>query len=209
MSSFGFYLATALAKEGIEILAIDIDEEKVEKVKDLVHQAVMGDGTDRSVLESLGLRGLDGVVVSLGQIEPSMLTTLHLKEMKIKRILTKALSEDHGKILEMIGATDIIFPEKDMAFRVARTLTHDNILDFVPLVEGYSIIEIAPPVSFVGKSLIELDLRRHYGVMVIVVKQMVPYHLVPVPQGDYVIKDSDVLVLMGVDKDLKQIQNVK
>jgi len=160
-------------------------------------------------LETLGLDELDGVVVSLGQIESSVLTTLHLKELKIPNIIAKALSEEHEKILKKIGATDVIFPERDMAKRAARTLVHENILDHIPLAEGYSIFEIAPPASFLRKSLGELDLRRKYGVQVIVVKELVPQNVVLVPMADYVIKDSDVLVMIGRDEDLEKIKNLK
>lgn len=208
MSSFGYFLARDLVKEGVEIMAIDVNEEKVEKIKSYVQKAVIADGTDRVTLETLGLDELDGVVVSLGQIESSVLATLHLKELKIRHIVSKALSEEHGKILEMVGATEVIFPEKDMAHRVARTLTHENILDHVPLAEGYSIIEIAPPSSFLRKSLGELDLRRKYGVQVIVVKGLVPESVVLVPTAEYIVKDSDVLVIMGTDEDLKKIQSL-
>ena len=208
MSSFGYFLARDLVKEEVGVMAIDLDEEKIEKIKPYVQKAVIADGTDRTTLETLGLKELDGVVVSLGQIESSLLATLHLKELKIRRIISKALTEEHGKILEMVGATEVVFPEKDMAHRVARTLTHENILDHVPLAEGYSIIEIAPPTSFLRKSLGELDLRRKYGVQVIVVKGLVPENVVLVPTAEYVVKDSDVLVIMGTDKDLKKIQNL-
>ena len=208
MSSFGYFLARELVKEGVAIVAIDVDEEKIEKIKAYVPKAVIADGTDRTTLENLGVHEMDGVVVSLGQIESSVLTTLHLKELKVRRILAKALSEEHGKILEMVGATEIVFPEKDMASKVARTLTHDNILDHVPLAEGYSIIEISPPSFFLHKSLAELDLRRKYGVQIIVVKGYVPKTLVLVPTADYIVKDSDVLVIMGQDENLNKIQKL-
>lgn len=208
MSSFGYFLALELAREGVEILAIDLDEEKIEKVKSSVQKAVIADGTDMATLESLGLKDMDGVVVSLGQMESSILATLHLRELKIRRIISKALSEEHGKILDMIGATDIIFPEQDMAHRVARTLTHDNILDHVPLAEGYSIHEIAAPEAFLGKTLGELDLRNTYGIQVIVVKELLPEKVVLVPTADHRIMDSDVLVIMGRDEDLKKMQNL-
>lgn len=208
MSSFGYFLARVLAEEGVEVMAIDLDEEKIEKIKSSVQKAVIADGTDRATLANLGLNELDGVVVSLGQIESSVLATLHLKELNIRRIVSKALSEEHGKILERVGATEVIFPEKDMALRVARTLTHDNILDHVPLAEGYSIVEIAPPSSLLGKSLGELDLRNRYNVQVIVVKELVPENVVLVPTADYVIKDSDVLVIMGRNENLKKIQSL-
>jgi trk system potassium uptake protein TrkA len=206
MSSFGSFLARALSREGLEVMAVDLDGEKIEKIKEEVHKAVIADGTDKAVLSRLGLTDMDGVVVSLGEMESSILATLHLKELKIRRIIVKALSEEHGRILEMVGATSVVFPEKDIAERLARTLSHENVLDYIPLIEGYSITEIAAPVSFIGKSLAELNLRAQYGVMVVVVKEMVPYKLVPVPHGNYVIKDSDVLVLMGADKDLKRLQ---
>lgn len=208
LSSFGFFLARELVKEGIDVIAIDIDEERIEKIKPYVQKAVIADGTDKTVLETLGLDELDGVVISLGHIESTVLATLHLKELKMRRIVCKALSEDHGKILEMIGATEVIFPEKDMALRVAHTLAHENILDHVPLAEGYSIIEIAPPSSFLRKSIGELDLRNRFGVQVIVVKEMIPENVVLVPTADYVIKDSDVLVILGKDEDLKKIKSL-
>ena len=209
LSSFGHFLALELSKEGVEIMAIDLDEEKIEKIKPYVQKAVIADATDRGTLDNLGLKELDGVVVSLGQMESSILATLHLKELQARSIIAKALSEDHGKILEKIGATDVIFPEKDMAMRVARKLTHENVLDHVPLAEDYSIVEIAPPMSFLGKTLGELDLRRAYGVQVIVVKGFVPENVVLVPTADYKIKDSDVLVIMGRDEDLKKIKGLK
>lgn len=207
MSSFGYFLARQLVKEGVDIVAIDLDEEKIEKIKDYVQKAVIADGTDRATLEKLGLNELDGVVVSLGQIEASVLATLHLKELKIRRIVTKALSEDHGRILSMVGATEVIFPEKDMAIRAARALTHDNILDHVPLAEGYSIVEISTPKPFIGKSLAEIDFRRKFSIQVIVIKGKMPESAVLVPTADYVVKASDVLVLMGKDEDLKIVQN--
>ena len=99
--------------------------------------------------------------------------------------------------------------EKDMAKKAARTLIYDNILDHIPLAEGYSIFEIAPPASFLRKSLGELDLRRKYGVQVIVVKELIPQNVVLVPMADYVIKDSDILVMIGRDEDLEIIKNLK
>ncbi len=208
MSSFGSFLARDLAQEGVEVLAIDLDEEKIEKIKGLVSKAVITDATDRVALAALGLGEMDGVVVSLGQIESSVLTTLHLKELKIRRIVVKALSEEHGKILEKIGANEVIFPEKDMALKVSRTLTHENIMDHVPLAEGYSIVEITPPDSFIKKSLGELDLRRNYGIQVIVIKDKKRDDVVLVPTADYVIKSGAILVMMGRDEDLKKVQSL-
>ena len=208
ISSFGYFLALDLARQGADVMAIDIHEDKIEKIKPFVQKAVIADGTDKATLEALGLEDVDGVVVSLGHIEASVLATLHLKELKVKKIIAKALSEEHGKILDMIGATSVVFPEKDMANRVARMVTHENILDLVPLASGYSIIEMAPPASFLHKTLGELDLRRRFGFQVIVIKEMVPENVVLVPTADYVIKDSDVLVMLGSDEDLSKMKKI-
>jgi trk system potassium uptake protein TrkA len=206
LSSFGYYLAQELVKEGVQILALDTDADKIDRIRNQVHKAVLADGTDRQILENLGFRELDGVVVCLGQIEASVLATLQLNEMKIKRIIVKALSEDHGKLLKMMGAHDVVFPERDMAYRIAFTLTHKNVLDHVELVEGYSIVEISTPLSFLGKSLRELNLREKFGIQVIVIKEMVPPGVI-VPTPDFVVKDSDVLVIMGKDEAIKTIQS--
>ncbi|MFO7891105.1 MAG: TrkA family potassium uptake protein [bacterium] len=209
LSSFGYYLAMNLSDAGIEVIAVDMEEEKIDKIKNSIHKAVIADATDRDTLESLGLEDLDGVVVSLGEIESSVLVTLHLKELKIKNIITKALSEEHGKILDMIGATEVIFPEKDMSFKVARRLTHENILEYVPLAEGYSIVDLAPPQSIVGKTLGELDLTNEYNVQVIVVKELIPEKITMIPRADYKVKSSDILVVMGEDKNILKVQSLK
>jgi trk system potassium uptake protein TrkA len=205
LSSFGYYLAQELVKEGMQILVIDTDAEKIDRIRNRVHKAVLGDGTDRETMERLGFKDMDGVVVCLGHIESSVLATLHLKEMKVRRIIVKALSEDHGRLLSMVGAHDVVFPEKDMAYRIAFTLTHKNVLDYVPVAEGYSIVEIAAPLAFIGRSLKELNLREKNAIQVIVVKEMVPSRVV-VPTADFVIKDSDVLVIMGKDSAVKAMQ---
>ena len=209
LSSFGYYLAINLVEAGIEVIAVDMEEEKIDKVKNTIHKAVIADATDRDTLESFGLEELDGVVVSLGQIESSVLVTLHLREMKIKNIITKALSEEHGKILEMIGATEVIFPEKDMSLKVARRLTHENILEYIPLAEGYSIVDLAPPKSIVGKTLGDLDLTNKFNVQVIVVKELIPEKVTMIPRADYKVKSSDILVIMGEDKNILKVQSLK
>jgi len=206
LSSFGYYLAQELVKEGVQILALDTDADKIDKIRNQVHKAVLADGTDRRILENLGFSELDGVVVCLGQIESSVLATLHLKEMNIRRIIVKALSEDHGKLLKMVGAHDVVFPERDMAYRIAFTLTHKNVLDHVELVQGYSIVEIAAPLSFLGKSLRELNLREKFGIQVIVIKETVPPGVI-VPTAGFILKDSDILVIMGKDEAIKRVQS--
>ncbi len=210
LSSFGHYLAKYLSDYGHRVMAIDISEEKIEKVKSFVDRALIADATDRLTLAGLGLSELDVVVVSLGdRIDSSILVTLYLRELKVKQIVAKALTEDHGKILDIIGATRVVFPERDEAFRLARTMESDYVLDSITLGEGISIIEIAPPQDFVGKTLGELDLRNNYDVLVLVVKEIIPDNVVMIPKADYLIKDSDILLLLGKDEDLEKIKRMR
>ena len=127
----------------------------------------------------------------------------------VKKILAKALDEDHAKILSKVGATGIIHPEKDMAVRVARGLSRPNILDFIPLEEDYNIVQVGPPSAFIGKSLKELNLRANYKVYVIAVKELVPENFILVPPASFVIKESDILMMLGKSKDIERIEELK
>jgi trk system potassium uptake protein TrkA len=125
--------------------------------------------------------------------------------MGTKRIVAKALTEDHAKILESVGATETIYPEKDMAIKTALKLSCPNVLEYLPLISGFGIQEIAPPEKFIGKNLRELDLRNKYGIQVIAIKELIPEKTTFVPKADFVLKDSDILVIMGKDKQLEKI----
>ena len=206
LGSFGFNVARTLYERGYEVVAIDKDKDRIEEAKSFSSHAVLTDASAKENLEALGIRDMDVVVVSLGSaMEASILTVLHLHELGIKRIVAKASTEDHGKILDAVGATEVINPEKDMAVRTALKLTSPHILECLPLMSGVSIEEIAPPERFIGKSLRELDLRNKYGIQVIAVRELVPERTLYVPQADFVIKDSDVLIVMGDEKMLEKM----
>lgn len=206
LGSFGSYLAKTLYEKGHEVLVIDKDKDKVEEAKDFSSQAVWMDSADKESLQALGVQDMDVVVVSLGpEMEPSILTVLYLHELGVNRILAKALSPDHGKILEAIGATEVIYPERDMATRLAQRLSSRNVLEYLPLAENISIQEIVPPEAFIGKKLRDLDLTNRYRVQVIAVRQLVPDRLIFIPGADFVIKDSDVLVVMGEEENIADL----
>jgi len=206
LGSFGSYLARTLYEKGHEVLVIDKDKDKVEEAKDFSSQAVWMDSADKESLRALGVQDMDVVVVSLGpEMEPSILTVLYLHELGVNRILAKALSPDHGKILEAIGATEVIYPERDMAVRLAQRLSSRNVLEYLPLAENISIQEIVPPEAFIGKKLRDLDLTNRYRVQVIAVRQLVPDRLIFIPGADFVIKDSDVLVVMGEEENIADL----
>ncbi|MGB8951057.1 MAG: TrkA family potassium uptake protein [Candidatus Aminicenantales bacterium] len=209
LGSFGANVATTLYEKGQDVLAIDKDMEKVDAVKSFVTHAVKMDSADKENLEALNVSDMDVVVVSLGpEMEASILTVLYLHEIGVGRIMAKALNEDHAKILEAVGATDVIYPEKDMAIKTALKLACPNVLEYLPLMSGISIQEIAPPEKFIGKSLKELDLRNKYGIQVIAVKEFVPEKTIYIPTADFVIKDSDVLIIMGEEGQLAKINSI-
>ena len=208
ISGFGYFLAKYLAEMGHGILAIDVDEEKIERVKPFVQKAIIADVRDKNTLTKLGLSDYDSVFVCLREsLDASVLVTLYLRELGVKQIVAKAMTEDHGKILDMLGATRVIFPERDEAYRLAATMESAYLLDAFPLGDGISMIEMAPPKKFVGKTLAELDLRNKFGILVLVIKEIIPKNIVKIPAADQVLKDSDTLVLLGHDDDLKKIQH--
>lgn len=206
MGSFGANLARTLFERGNEVLAIDLDKDKTETAKSFSTNAVTMEAAVKENLQTLGLSEMDVVVVSLGhELEASVMTVLYLHELGVKRIIAKALSDDHAKVLEAVGATEVIYPEKDMAIRTALRLSSPDIIEYLPLVSGISIQEIAPPVKFIGKSLKELDLTNKYGLQVIAIKEVISDKITFIPKADFVIKDSDILVIIGEEKKLSKL----
>jgi trk system potassium uptake protein TrkA len=210
LGNFGFHAAKALFEDGHEVIAIDTDRARVQAVDPHASQAVVLDATDKEALKSLGLETSDGVIVSTGtKISTSVLICLYLQEIGVKRILAKALDDDHGKILKRVGATEIIHPERDMALRVSRSLSRPNVLDFIPLAEEFDLVQVGPPGEFIGKSLKELNLRAKYNVHIIAIKQLVPESFILVPPAGFVIKDSDILIMLGKSDDIRRIKVLK
>jgi trk system potassium uptake protein TrkA len=206
LGKFGYYLAVHLYEKGHEVLAIDKNPKPVQEIKDQVSQAIVADATDRKVLEALELKEMDTVVVCIGSIlSDSILTTLNLKDIGVNYVLAKAMSEAHGRILKKIGASEVIFPEKDLAISLAERLHNPNMLEYLPFVEGYSIIESAPPKEFIGKSLRELDLINRHGIQVVAIKEIIPDRLNLIPTAKFMVKDSDILILLGPNEALETL----
>jgi trk system potassium uptake protein TrkA len=210
LGNFGFNVAKTLFEEGSDVLALDIDEERIQKVRPYCTQAIVGDAIQKEMLATLGFEEMDAVVVSMGDdANAATLITLYLKELGVKRSIVKANNEDHGKILRNVGATDVIFPEKDMAIKVARSLSSPDVLDYFPMSGDYIIAEVAPVNALVGKSLAEAQLRAKYNIDVIGVKELIPENFVLVPKADFIIKHSDILVVIGTQDDIKRIKELE
>jgi trk system potassium uptake protein len=207
LGNFGFYLAVALCQKGHEVLGIDINPKLVQEIRDQISRAVIADATDPQALRELELKSMDAVVICIGSVlNSSILATLNVKDLGVKKVVAKAVSDAHGRILRKIGADEIYFPEKDLALTAAQRLDNPNVLDYLPFMEGYSIVQLAPPSSFMGKNLIELDLINRFGIQVIAIKELVPENVVMIPTGRFVVKDSDILVLLGPDQALAELQ---
>ena len=206
LGSFGANVARTLFERGNEVLAIDRDKDMTEAAKNFTTNSVMTEAAVKENLQALGVQEMDVVVVSLGhQLEASVMTVLYLHELGVKRIVAKALSEDHAKVLEAVGATEVIYPEKDMAIRTALRLSSPDVIEYLPLVSGITIQEIAPPVRFIGKTLKELDLTNKHGLQVIAIKEVISDRITFIPKADFVIKDSDILVIIGEEKRLSKL----
>ncbi|MDQ1331876.1 MAG: TrkA family potassium uptake protein [Thermodesulfobacteriota bacterium] len=210
LGKFGFHVAKALFEDGNEVIAIDQDRNRIQEIDPYCTEAIVMDATDKEKLKALGLETMDSVVLSAGsRISNSILVCLYLQEIGVKKILAKALDDDHAKILKKIGATEIIRPEMAMAVRIARGLSTPNILDFIPLAEDYNLLQVDPPRAFIGKTLKDLDLKARYNVFVIAIKELVPENFVLVPPAGFLIKDSDVLILLGKEQDISKIRELK
>ena len=186
------------------MVGIDSSRERVQDLRDEATQAIVADCTDQATLKALGIEDADAVVVSLGErMDASVLVTLYLKELGVKKIVAKAVSEDHGKILGLIGATEIVHPERDSAMRVAIALGVKSILEYLPIGVGFSLLELLAPPDFRDKTLADLQIRATHHVLVVAVKNGDRLDLVP--GGSYEVREGDILVLIGRNEDLAQL----
>jgi trk system potassium uptake protein TrkA len=209
LGRFGATLASRLYELGHEVLGVDANEELVQAYRDRMSEVAVVDARDKAQLRALGLKDFDTVIISVGEhLEASTLAALYCKELGVK-VLARAVNEDHGKILEALGVDEVIYPERDMALRLAERLSSKNLLDFVSLGPEFSIAEVAAPASFIGKTLAEVDIRRKFGVHVIAVRDVLTETVTPAPPPDAKIRDSDVLVVLGAREQLERFQRVK
>ncbi|HNU93058.1 MAG TPA: TrkA family potassium uptake protein [Spirochaetota bacterium] len=218
LGNFGLNIALTLVENDCEVLGMDSNREVVQRARDFISHAIIGDASNKEVLESLALRDFDGAVISIGQdMGASILIALYIKEIGIPRVIVRAISEDHGKILKLIGVTDVIFPERDMAIRVANKLALKNAIDYLPITDDYGIIEVTPPKSFIGKSLKDLQISTRFGCQVIGLK-LPPEggtaadigekgHTIRIaPSAHDIIPENAVMIVIGKHRDIERLQ---
>jgi trk system potassium uptake protein len=207
LGNFGFTVASRLAQIGHQVLAADSNATRVEHIKDLVTQAVVIDAKDKSALAEVVTDSVDAAVVGLGDsVEASLLCVLYLKELGVKRIIAKASSDDHGRILESIGTSEVIYPERDSALRLAEKLNAPtSVIDYIELSPDYSIIDVATPDDFVGKTLKQLQLPKRQGILVIAVRNVMKSGIQLLPPADYTFEPDSIMTVIGRYEDLNKL----
>ncbi len=209
LGNFGMNVAKELYARGHDVLIVDQSPELVQKGQEFSSKSVVADCTEKEVLANLGLSTVETTIVSMGtNLSGSILATMYAKELGVKNIIVKAINDDHKAILEKVGATQIIFPEREMAVRLARSIATPNVLDYLPLTNSFSIMEIIPPKGFVGKSLSDLDLRRKYHIQIIGMQDTVEGVISMVVSPDRVIKATDRLIVLGKQEHLEKIKGL-
>ena len=205
MGRFGSSVATTLTKIGYDVLAIDSNEDKVNDIMDLVTHAVQADAMEEQTLKDLGIRNFDVVIVAIGQdVQSNILVTVMLKELGVKKVVAKAQSELHGKVLTKVGADKVVFPEQDMGVRVAHALVSHNILDQINLSPEYSIVELIATDEFIGKTLQDSGIRMKHGVTVLAIRR--GDDVIISPGAKQIVKEADILVVVGKNDRLSSLE---
>lgn len=204
LGQFGITLAETLAESNCDVLAIDDNGEKIQEVADKVTYAVKADVREPGVLESLGVRNVDVAVIAVAEnLEASITATMQAKELGVPFVLAKAMNSLHGRILEKIGADEVIYPEKSMGLRVARNLLSSGFVDIFELSPDFSMAEFAIPGDWVGKCLAELGIREKYHVNIIAVKKGDSVNVNMKP--DVPLEEDCLLIAIGKNEDLNRL----
>ncbi len=202
LGKFGASISASLFELGCEVLAIDRNKDKVELIMDRVTQAVRLDATDEVAVKQLDLSGFDGAVVAMGEnIASSIFVTLLMKEIGLPMIVAKASNNLQAKVLSKVGADRVVFPEKDMGTRIAKSLVFPGILDYLDLSPEYMIVGVRATKDMDGKSLADMDFRNRYGVNVLLVRK--GEEINATPRGSDIINVGDFMVIIGKRKQIE------
>lgn len=206
LGNFGASAAEALHAKGHDVAALDTNPEVVDRIGPLVSRAAVGDGRQREILQRVGAEEADVAIVSTGDdLAASVLTTLALRDIGVREIYVKVISRDHARIMEQLGVSETVFPERESAFRLAERVVSTEILNYIQLGRDFSLQELAVPDAWVGKSLRELELPRRYRISVLAVHDILRDEILPVPDPDAPLKESDTILVAGSDGDLQHV----
>ena len=207
LGRFGGSIVKELKDLDADVLAIDLDEQRVNEYKEIANEVVIADTTDENALKSIGVRNFDHVIVSIGDnIQSSILTTIILKELGCKQVTVKAQSDYHAIVLEKIGADYVVHPERDMGRRIAHNIMSSSVLDYLELSDEFSLVEMRSSGFLLNKTLIDLDIRAKYALNIIAIKRSKDIIVAPDPNEE--ILAGDILIMIGKDKDLNRFEKV-
>lgn len=208
LGKFGMTLVRSLSEQGCQVMAIDVDADKINEIADVVTNAVIGDPTNESVLRACGAGDYDCAVICLHtNMNDSILLSVMLKDMGIKRVISRASNEKHKMVLERIGVDTVVFPEHDTAEKLAYVISKNNISDYIEF-DGYKLVECDVPSEWCGKSLVELDVRKKYGVSIIAVRandQDKTVDVSPDPMRKF--NSGEMISVIGADKDIDRFSS--
>ena len=212
LGQFGRAICKKLSEKGAEVIAIDIDEDRVDEIKDIVSYAVQLDSTDKGALESQNIGDMDAVIVSIGHnFEAMLLTTVKLLEMGVKRLVARTQGETQRKILEKMGVTEILSPEEEVGINIAERLMNPSMLMCMPLPDNYEIVEITAPKSVIGRSIKDLGLVAKYRLNLVTLIESnddKELHIKGVIEDDEIIQSNHVLVVFGQTKDVERFIDI-
>ena len=200
---FGTSVALTLQQMGYEVYALDSEEGLVQDLSTQLNYVVCGDASDRKTLQSLPLEDIDVAVVAIGNVERNMMCTMLLKELGIKQVVSKAINNLHGAMLSKIGADKVVYAERDMGERVAHNLISAGVMDYIELSGEISVMSLPIPTEFIGKNLIEADLRRRYDVNVVAIKR--EGRTMVNPKAQEVFQPEDEIVVLGTHEGVKRM----
>lgn len=212
LGRFGSAVASTLIALGQDVIGVDEDEDRVREMGELTSNALQIDATDIRALRQAGINEAEVAVISIGEnIEASLLVVMQVKELGVETIIAKAVTPLHGRILEKLGVSRVIFPEREMAERTARSLVIPNAFDYIALSTDFSLVEVTTPAAFVDHTLRSLDLRARHGLMLVAIKRMVAgkEQTLVAPSADEVLRAGDVLALLGRNEHLEKIEHIK
>lgn len=203
---FGKGVVHTLHESGHNVMVIDKDETLIQQISSEVTEAISADITSESCIKALGVRDFDAVVLAIGfDVQASIMAAILLIENEAKYIVAKAQTDLHGKVLDKIGVNRVVYPERDMAHKIARSLIAPTIIDMIELSDEYSVVEVKAPEEMVGKTLIELNLRARYGISVIAFRRNNGGKTNISPIAEDVVEANDIIVAIGENKHLQKI----
>lgn len=207
LGRFGGSIVMELSEMDVDVLVIDTDEARVNEYQDYYSEGIIGDSTDEAMLKSIGIDNYDNVIVAIGDnIQASILSTLILKDLGVKKVTTKAQNSYHGRVLEKIGADIVVHPERDMGRRIAHRLVSSSVVEYLEVSTSHSIIEYSANAKLENKRISDLNIREKFGISIIAINR--DNDIIVSPDSQISILGGDILILIGSDQQLNHFEKV-